>query len=77
VVQAGHAVARALEVSLHAAAVPDRLQGTQAGAGCQVGHAVSRLLCTDTDIERQRQRDRDIHTVELQYLVSGDQCVLL
>lgn len=28
VCQVGHAVARALEVSLHAAAVPDCLQGT-------------------------------------------------
>lgn len=37
--QVGHAVARALEVSLHAAAVSDCFQGTQACSGGQIGHA--------------------------------------
>lgn len=48
VTQAGHAVAGALEVSLHAAAVSDRLQGTQAGARGQIRHAVPQLLWNHT-----------------------------
>ncbi len=46
--QVGHAVARALEVSLHAAAVSDCLQGTKACAGCQIRHAVPQLLWNHT-----------------------------
>jgi len=46
--QVRHAVARALEVSLHAAAVSDRFQGTKAGAGGQVRHAVPQLLWNHT-----------------------------
>lgn len=42
--QVGHAVAGALEVSLHAAAVSDCLQGAQAGSGGQIRHAVPQLL---------------------------------
>lgn len=42
--QVRHAVARALEVSLHAAAVSDSLQGAQAGARGQIRHAVPQLL---------------------------------
>lgn len=42
--QVRHAVARALEVSLHAAAVSDCFQGAKAGAGGQVRHAVPQLL---------------------------------
>lgn len=44
--QVGHAVAGALEVSLHAAAVSDCLQGAQAGSGGQIRHAVPQLLLT-------------------------------
>lgn len=46
--QVRHAVARALEVSLHAAAVSDSLQGTQAGARGQIRHAVPQLLWNHT-----------------------------
>lgn len=46
--QVGHAVARALEVSLHAAAVSDCLQGAKAGAGSQIRHAVPQLLWNHT-----------------------------
>lgn len=46
--QMGHAAARALEVCLHAAAVSDCLQGTQAGAGGQIRHAVPQLFWNHT-----------------------------
>lgn len=55
--QVGHAVAGALEVSLHAAAVSDCLQGAQTGSGGQIRHAVPQLLWNHTRAHTRTQTE--------------------
>lgn len=63
--QVRYAVARALEVSLHAAAVPDCLQGSQAGAGGQVRHAVPHLFWNHTHGLSWRKTELKRRSIEL------------